>query len=209
MMKKMMALLMALVVCTGAAWGGMFSEDPGELVVGGQLWFPGEGDDDLFDLGYGAQVSYREWFHFPWGVGLNLGVAQWDVDSSSTAYKHEPLTDYKGDALLVYAGPALYFSVVDWDNWSLVAETGVQFVYIDSDVSFVLDGKRYSVDIDEAILWHIGLEYEYMLGENVYVLVGGGYQMDIMAADTKFAAGKLRDTHLHGGFARLGVKFLF
>ena len=77
MMKKFISLASVVMLCSGAAMGGMISQDPGELLVGGQFWLPGEGDSDLFDSGYGAVLSYREWFSFPWGVGLNLGIDQW------------------------------------------------------------------------------------------------------------------------------------
>lgn len=209
MMAKMICMAMAALLCVGAAFGGMISEDPGELTASGVLWLPGEGDHDLFDLGYGAAVSYREWFRFPWGAGLNLGVAQWQVDSGTDAYKWQELTDYRGDALLLSIGPALYFNVIDWDNWNLTLETGVQFVYVDSNVKVSFEGESLSVDIDPSVVWHVGLEYEYMLAENLYVLGAAGYQMDVVEADTSYDLGSLRDTHLHGAFLRLGAKFLF
>ena len=208
-MKKMVGVALAVMMCGGAALGGLFSEDPGELTVSGQLWLAGEGDSDLFDLGYGAMVSYREWFRFPWGAGLNLGVAQWQVDSGSQAYKWQRLTDYQGDATLIFFGPALYFSIIDWDHWNLTLETGVQYALMDSGVEVKLEDEKLSVDIDDGLIWHVGLEYEYMVAENLYLLGAAGYQMDLMPADTKYELGTLRDTYLHGAFARLGVKFLF
>lgn len=209
MMKKAVGLACAVFLVAGAAWGGLFSEDPGELTGSGQLWLPGEGDSDLFDLGYGAGVSYREWLSFPWGLGLNLGVAQWQVDGGSEAYKWQQLTDYRGDAALLSFGPALYFSIIDWDNWNLTLETGVQYVYIDSNVKVSLEGEAKDVEIDSGLIWHFGLEYEFMVAENLYLLGGAGYQMDLRPADTDYELGKLRDTYLHGAFFRLGAKFLF
>jgi hypothetical protein len=82
-------------------------------------------------------------------------------------------------------------------------------VYIDSNVKVSLEGESLTVDIDSSLLWHIGLEYEYMVGENLYLLGGAGYQMDLMPADTDYELGKLRDTYLHGAFFRMGAKFLF
>ena len=209
MMKKAICLACALMAGAGAAFGGMVSEDPGELVASGVLWLPGEGDSDLFDMGYGAQVSYREWFSFPWGAGLNLGAAQWQVDGGSTAYKWQSLTDYDGDATLLSIGPALYFNAIDWDNWNLALETGIQFVYIDSNVEVALEGQKMGVDMDGAVIWHFGLEYEYMIAENFYVTGAGGYQIDVVESKTDYELGDLRDTHLHGAFFRLGAKFLF
>lgn len=212
-MKRWMLVSCALLMTTAAALGGMISEDPGELIGAVQLWRPGEGDSDLFNFGYGAIVSYREWFRFPWGVGLNLGVAQWQVDSGSQTYKWQNLRGYDGDALLVSIGPALLFSLIDWDNWNFNLETGIQYVHVDSSVSVYSDAPghegRREVDIGGDILWHVGAEYEYMVAENLYLLAGAGYQKDLMPADTEYDLGKLRDTYLHGFFFRVGAKYLF
>ena len=217
MMKKAVLFACVALLGVGAAFGGMFSEDPGELTVAGQYWFPGAGDIDLFDSGYGAMVSYREWFSFPWGAGVNVGVAQWQVDSSSHAFKWDELTDYDGDALLIPFGASLYFNLIDWDNWNLILDTGLQYVFVDSGVTINnqaenvpedLQGKQ-DVDIGGAILWTIGAEYEYMVAENFYVQGGLGFQTDLLNGDTEYAGGSLRDASLAGFYARLGAKFLF
>ncbi|HAL93052.1 MAG TPA: hypothetical protein DCM68_08535, partial [Verrucomicrobia bacterium] len=101
MMKKAVLFVCMALVGASVALGGMISEDPGELTVAGRYWFPGDGDFDLFESGFGAVVSYREWFSFPWGAGVSLGLAQWQVDSGSDAYKYNMLSDYDGDALLI------------------------------------------------------------------------------------------------------------
>ena len=211
MMKKAVCLVCAALLGAGAAFGGMFSEDPGELSVSGLVWIPGEGDADLFESGFGAGVSYREWFHFPWGAGINLGVAQWQVDEGASTFKYDELTEYQGDATLLPVGAALYFNVIDWDNWNLVAETGLQYVFVDSNVEVYHtgEGRWLDVDIEGSALWHFGLEFEYMLSEDLYVQVAAGYQTDVVPADTDYAYGSLRDTHLHGAYGRLGAKFLF
>jgi len=211
MMKKTVVLVCAAWLGVAAAFGGVISEDPGELGVSGLFWLPGEGDYDLFESGFGAGVSYREWFRFPFGAGLNLGVAQWQVDEGASTYKYGDLTQYQGDATIIPVGAALYFNVIDWDNWNLIAETGLQYMFIDSNVEVYHagEGRWLDVDIEGSLLWHFGLEYEYMLGENVYVQIAGGYQTDVVPAETDYSYGSLRDTHLHGAYARAGAKFLF
>lgn len=217
MMKKAIWVACAVLLCAGAAFGGMFSEDPGELSVNGQYWFPGAGQFDLFESGYGAKVSYREWFSFPWGAGVNLGVAQWQVNSGSHAFKYNQLTDYDGDALLIPFGASLYFNLIDWDNWNVILETGLQYVFVDSGVTFVnneegvpenVQGKQ-DVDIGGALLWTIGAEYEYMVSENVYVSGGLGFQTDVVNEGTEYAGRSLRDASLVAAYAQLGAKFLF
>lgn len=217
MMKKAVLFACVALLGAGAAFGGMFSEDPGELTVAGQVFFPDSADCDLFKDGYGAWVSYREWFSFPWGAGLSLGVSQWQVDGDSDAFKYDQLTDYDGDALLIPIGASLYFNVIDWDNWNLILETGLQYVFVDSSVTLYNNEEdvdesvkgTQDVDIDGAILWNVGAEYEYMVAENLYVLGGIGYQLDVMKGDTEYAGRSVRDASFAGGYARLGAKFLF
>ena len=217
MMKKAIWVVCMVLLGVGAAWGGVISEDPGELTASGLYWIPGSGDFDLFKRGLGAEVSYREWFRFPWGVGVNLGVSQWDVDSGSNAYKYKALSSYDGDVLLIPIGAALYFNVIDWDNWNLILDTGLQYVFVDSSMTVFNTEEnvpedvrgQQDVDIGGAILWNIGAEYEYMVGENVYVLGGVGFQMDVMNGDTEYAGRSVRDASLAGFYGRLGAKFLF
>ncbi len=213
MMKKAVLAVCAVLVGAGAAFGGMLSEDPGELTVAGQVWFPGAGDVNLFDSGYGAVVSYREWFSFPWGVGVNLGLAQWQVDDSSNGLKYDMLTDYDGDALLIPFGASLYFNMIDWDNWNLILDTGLQYVFVDSSMTVYNNEETaketQDVDIGGAVLWNIGGEYEYMVGENLYLLGGVGFQMDVVNGDTEYDGRSVRDASLAGFYARVGAKFLF
>ena len=212
-MKKAILFACALLLGVGAAFGGMLSEEPGELTVAGQYWFPGMGDTDLFERGLGAVVSYREWFSFPWGVGVNLGLSQWQVDSSSRAFKYAELSDYDGDALLIPLGLSLYFNVIDWDNWNLILGTGLKYGFVDSNVSVYNSEatamERQDVDIGGALLWDLGAEYEYMVAENLYVVGGAGLQIDVMNGDTDYERGSLRDASFAGFSATLGAKYLF
>ena len=213
MMKKAVLFACVAWLGVGAAFGGLLSEDPGELTVAGQYWFPGMGDMDVFESGYGASVSYREWFSFPWGVGVNLGVAQWQVDNASRDFKYDQLTDYDGDALLIPFGASLYFNLIDWDNWNLILDTGFQYVFVDSNMTVYNNEETaketQDVDIDGAILWNLGAEYEYMVSENVYLLGGLGLQTDVMSGNTEYDGRSVRDVSLSGFYARLGAKFLF
>ena len=211
MMKKAMVLACAALLGSGTAFGGLISEDPGELAVSGQAFLPDHADCDLFGVGFGAQVSYREWFRFPWGVGLNLGVSQWQVDDASNAFKIEYVADYDGEALVIPFGASLFFNAIDWDNWNVNLEMGLQYAFVESSVEAYNEdkAKRQDADIGGALLWTLGAEYEYMVSENVYLTGGLGYQMDVVNEDTKFDGHTVRDVTFGGGYARLGAKFLF
>lgn len=211
MMKKAMVLACAALVSCGAAFGGLISEDPGELAVSGLAFLPDHADCDLFELGLGAQVSYREWFSFPWGVGVNLGVSQWQVDDASNAFKIKYVKNYDGEALVIPFGASLFFNVIDWDNWNLIFETGLQYAFVESSVDAYNEdkGRRQEADIGGAVLWNLGAEYEYMVSENVYLTGALGYQIDALNEDSKFDGKTVRDVTFGGGYARFGAKFLF
>ena len=213
MMKKAILVACTVLLCGSAAFGGLLSEDPGELTISGQYFFPGMGDTDLFERGYGVSASYREWFSFPWGVGVNFGLSQWQVDSSSHAFKYDNLTDYDGDALLIPLGASLYFNMIDWDNWNVILGTGLKYAFVDSNVSVynkdAAVADRQDIDIGGVVLWDIGAEYEYMVAENLYVLGGLGFQIDVLSGDTEYAEGDLRDASFAGFYASLGAKYLF
>lgn len=212
-MKKMLVLaLAALFAVAGAASAGLLnSEEPGEVSVAGYYVFPGDGDFDTFESAAGVQGAYREWFAFPWGVGINAGWGTWMVDKDSSSYKVEALRKFKGECNVIPLGASLFFNVIDWDNWNLVLGTGVQYLIVDSDVSAwnSVAGKRQDIDIGNPFLWNAELEYEYMLSEKLYILGDVGYQVDIVRADTDYPGGDLRDTSFRGLFLRLGLKFLF
>lgn len=212
-MKKAILVACAVMLFGGAVFGGVISEDPGELSLAAQYWFPGDGDFDLFENGYGLSLSYREWFSFPWGVGVNLGLMQWNVNGNSQAYKYRALVDYDGDALLIPLGASLYFNVIDWDTWNLVIGTGLKYLIVNSDVSVYNSEdrveSRQDVNIDNAVLWDIGIEYEYMVAENAFVVGRGGYQVDLMRADTDYDGVSTRDTSFRGAYISLAGKLLF
>ena len=210
MMKKAMVLACAALVSCGAAFGGLISEDPGELAVSGLAFLPDHADCDLFELGLGAQVSYREWFSFPWGVGVNLGVSQWQVDDASNAFKIKYVKNYDGEALVIPFGASLFFNVIDWDNWNLIFETGLQYAFVESSVDAYNEdkGRRQEADIGGAVLWNLGAEYEYMVSENVYLTGALGYQIDALNEDSKFDGKTVRDVTFGGAYARFGAKFL-
>ena len=212
MKKFLIPALAALFAVSGAASAGLLnSEEPGEASVAGYYLFPGDGDFNTFDYAVGVQGSYREWFRFPWGVGVSAGWGTWGVNSSSRSYKVDYLRKFKGECNTIPLGLSLYFNVIDWDNWNLVLGSGLQYLIVDSDVSAWNEaaGKRQDIDIGNPFLWNAELEYEYMLSEKLYILGDVGYQVDIVRADTDYPGGDLRDTSFRGLFLRLGLKFLF
>ena len=212
MKKILITALAALFAVSAAASAGVLNKDePSEVAVSGYYLFPGDGDFDTFKAAAGVQAVYREWFRFPWGVGINAGWGYYNVDSDTSSYKYEALGRFKGQCNVVPIGASLYFNVIDWDNWNLLLGTGLQYLIVNSDMSAwnSVANKRQDIDVGNALMWNIEAEYEYMLSEKMYILGGVGYQVDVVRADTDYDGGDLRDTSFRGLFLRLGLKFLF
>ena len=213
-MKKILVLALAglVAVAAGTASAGVLnSEEPGEASVSGYYLFPGDGDFTVFDGAAGVQGAYREWFAFPWGIGINAGWGTYKVNKHTGSYKVSTLGDFKGECYVIPFGLDLCFNVIDWDNWNLVLGTGIQYLIVDSDMSArdTVTGRRRDIDVGNALMWNIAAEYEYMLSEKFYISGGVGYQVDIDRADTECGDLDLRDTSFRGLFLRLGLKFLF
>ena len=213
-MKKILILALAGLVAfaAGTASAGLLnSEEPGEASVSGWYLFPGDGDFTVFDGAAGVQGAYREWFAFPWGLGVNAGWGTYIANKHTSSYKVSTLDNFKGECNVLPIGASLFFNVIDWDNWNLVLGSGLEYLIVMSDMTAwdSVAGKRLDLDIGNALLWNIEAEYEYMLSEKFYVLGGVGYQVDIIRADTDCGDNELRDTSFRGLFVRLGLKFLF
>ena len=214
MRKTMLVLLaaaLAALVLVPAASAALFSEDPGEFDLNGICWFPGDGDFDLYKFGFGAELSYREWFCFPWGVGVSLGLAQWQADDGANAFKIKSWDDYSGHILGIPVGLSLYFCAIEWDNWNLIVDAGLRYWFVNSDIDvYDADRKaRRDIDIKGNLVANIGLGLEFLLTENCYLTCGGGYQGNVYKGSAEAGSTDLRDNSLQGAYARVGVKALF
>ena len=207
-MKKWFALALVAMVAAGAAQAA--DNEPLELGARAQVWFPGEGDFNLFEPSVGAVVTLRDWFAFPWGVTLDAGIAQWRTDSDSNPYKYKGLNDFDGDVTVIPVGLSLNYCLIDWNDWDVNLSTGLKYVFVDSDADCHsdADGKRHGIDMDNAIWWTVEAEFDYQVFEGGFLTCGGGFQTDVMRSDTKCNGAELRDSRFQGFFANLGFKFL-
>jgi len=213
-MKKLLALTAALCCALSlTASAGLVGDDSGELDVAAVGVFAGTGDFDLFSFGAGAELSYREWFEgLPWGVGASVGVQNWQVDDKAgNPFKYNGFTDYDGDAVVVPLGVNLYFAVIEWDNWNLVAEAGVKYLFVNEDIDLYNKdtSKREDVELDNGILGNLGLSLEFLMSEHWYLTLTGGYQGNIMKCDTEIGGRNSCDATFDGAYGRCGLKALF
>lgn len=210
-MKKLLFAALAALLALAPAHAGLTSEEAGEIHANATLYGPGLGDSGLCDLGFGAQIAYREWFAWPFGASLSLGYASWQVDSSSDAYKWRDFSKYDGDLTLIPLGVSLHFNLADSDSWDLILSTGLKYVFVDSSATLrdAHDGRKHDIDLDNPVWWDLSLSYEYMLSESAYLEIGAGVQTDVVKADSELDDGRsLRDTSFQAFFGSLGLKFV-
>ncbi len=209
MIKKIAFFALAAAFLAAPAFAGITGDKEGELSVHGQYFFPGDGDFDLFKSGLGAEVSYREWFAFPWGLGVSAGFANWTSDEDANPFKFKEFSDFDGDVTTIPLGIHLFFSIIDWEDWNLNFRTGLRYVIVDSDVDFFYNGTRHDVDLDNSVLWDLALELDVALSEQTYLAVSGGFQTDAMKSEASCDFDhNLRDGSFEAFFATAGIKIL-
>lgn len=208
-MKKAIWMALAVLAAAGSAQAGLVSDEPAEVSVQAQVWFPGEGDFNLFEDSFGGKVNWREWVAFPFGLGLQVGFSQWGTDTHSNPYKYGGLHDFDGDVTLVPVGLTLAYCPIDWNNWDVILETGLHYVFVSSDATCrVEDGSRQDLDMDNAVWWTVGAEFDYQIAEGVFLVGGAGVQVDVLKSETTCNGADLRDTRFQAFYGTLGAKFL-
>ena len=212
-MKKLLPILLALsCVFSLTASAGILGDDSGEVDVAAVGIWAGTGDFDLFSYGAGSELSYREWFEgLPWGIGASVGIQSWQVDKhAGNPFKWHGYSKYDGDALVIPLGLNLYFAVIEWDNWNLVAEAGAKYLFVNEDIDLYNadKGKREDVEIDNGILGNIGLSLEFLMTEHAYMTFTVGYQGNFMKCDTEIGGRDACDATFDGAYGRFGFKAL-
>lgn len=213
-MKKLLPILLALsCVFTLTASAGILGDDSGELDVSAVGFWTGTGDFDLFRSAWGGEISYREWFQgLPWGIGVSAGVQSWQVDKDAgNPFKWKGYSKYDGDAFVVPLGASVYFAIVEWENWNLVAEAGAKYLFVSEDIDlYNADlGKREDVKLDNGIAGNVGLALEFLLNERCYFTLAAGYQGNLMKCDAEIGGRNACDATFDGAYGKLGVKALF
>jgi len=176
-----------------------------ELRAGGVYYMPngsattGGGETSLeeveWDKGTGFEVQGIYWIKSsPWGIGVSLGKASWDIDDyeliytiGSEAYGYT----LEGDADLTIFGLSAFYSLFKGDGeankLSGAIEGGLKFVSVDSNIKgetgiagggIVLVWDQ-TLEIDDSILGFVGFDLSYALTKQVSLFAQGGVQFDL------------------------------
>jgi opacity protein-like surface antigen len=184
----------------------------GELSGYFTYYFPGAGDYDLFDRGYGVEVQYRHWFDAPLGWALSLGVATWDAKSGSSDLGVPNFHSFDGSATLIPFGASGLYRLIDAPGFAATLEVGIRYVIVDDDIDFKDSNRgdaKQSMRIDDGVVGIIGVDVDFQLDERTALALGVGYQGDLIKGDSSTSGASLKDNELQAFFVRAGVKFQF
>jgi len=143
-------------------------------------------DDDVWDNGYGADVQLQFWQSETFGLGLSIGIANWDLAGSSTEGRDFVLEE-DGSATLIPIGGSVLFRPAVSGNATLTLEAGIRYVIIeaDADVDYAVATSRGFIagsaeyDADDAVMGLVQADLEFPVNETASLFVGAGFQFDI------------------------------
>jgi len=218
MMKKWLSLM---VVAGCLAWAGTVSAEEAswmnEAAASVNLYLPGAGDFDLFEYGFGIEFQYRNWAYDPIGWALSVGAASWEANSGATDLGriHK---DFDGSATLVPVGASVLVNLLHLDDFNLLAEFGLRYVWMDAELDFTRvipagdEGSEEvpsTLTIDDSLMGVVALEGDYYLNDQFLLFGSLGYQHDLTRGEITTPTGNLRDNELCAFFLKLGGKLVF
>lgn len=215
-MKTMAFLLAFAILGCGLAQAADSEPDSwmNEVEGGLVVQFPGTGDFDLYDIGFGAEIQYRNWALDPFGVAFSVGYVQWEANED--CYKLGRIhTDFDGSVTTIPIGVSGLFYLHGSQNFSLILEAGLRYLVTDSDITFnriveTEEGKvPSSLEVDDSVIGLLAIEADYFISKQALIFGGAGYQQDIERGAIDTPTGPLRDNEFTSIFIRLGGKILF
>jgi len=215
MMKKLglsMAAALAVTSSVSLAQVPSYVEVSPDLGIAAQLYVPGVGDYDLFDMGVGAEIQFRDWINYPWGYLLSIGYGEWSTDADAEK-PGSNLYDFTGDMEVTPFGGSVLFQVFNEDSMSLTLEAGVRYMAVDSKVkarnSTFATTDRTDIDIDDGIVGRIGATFEYASSEDFLWTLGLAYQEDIQRGDVTFDGGSAVDNIMEAFVVEAAMRMPF
>jgi len=214
MSKNILLAVLALVTC--GALVGFCAESyddnagPSDFDAMFVVGFPGEGDFDLYDNFIGAEFQYRKWINDPFGIAFAVGGLQSKVHAESSDVFSSHIGNFDGTVRMFPVGVSAVYKLAEGYEWVLIIEGGIRYVFVDSDVTFRLDGETrdYGVDIGNGVIGLGSLEYTRYINETTALFGGAGAQFDINEGSIEVDGASGRDSELQGFFIRFGARFL-
>ena len=212
-MKKLALVVLLGCLSTGAMAELVTKGDYGlELRGNVNYYMLGREKSDLFRSAFGAEAQYRNWLSDPFGFNLALGMTKWDVEKDSTYFRLPTIQELDGSLTIIPIGGGVLYNPIISTRWSVVAELGLRYMLVNSDVQ-ARDSERPTLEdikIDDGLVALIVGDIEYKFTDQLSAFAGGGYQLDLMKASSSAWEGvDLRDVSFKGFIIRLGAQYAF
>ena len=210
-MKK--CLLILLCVC-GASVGFAqlgSQEFMNEGVADFVYFYPSQQYSGFYDRMLGGELQYRAWLFAPWGVGVSVGALDAKVRRENPDRISPDQGVFSGSAQMYPLGISALCRILEIGEWRATLEAGIRYVIIESDVELELlvDGKKETVDMDNCLTGHFGIDVDYLLSEQFALFAGLGAQVDLDAGEMSTESKWLFDNNLKGYEFRVGGKLSF
>lgn len=198
-----------------------------EIRISGEGMLPGNDDD--WDIGYGASAQVIFWSDTGLGFALSAGVQKWDINDEVTSYGEYLGGGYgygyaaglQGDAMMIPLGASALYRVALGQTASLTLEGGLRYVIVNSSVEFVeaeaiadrygnviAYAQSYDIDIDNGLVGVLGADFEMEVSPGFRLFAGAGYQFDVMKGDTTIGGVDLDyENELKALYFRAGLAF--
>lgn len=201
------------VVMTAGSWGGAMADDSEfEMLIGFRSLAPTRDMD--WERGGGIELQARFWHKGHVGVALVGASDTWDAKTSvsemdsGSSYAY---TAISGDAAITSIGASILYRSGSSDDVRLLIDLGFRYVTVNSALyaEAAYDGPggpSYSYDkieIGNTLLFVAGASLEFDIMQDVSLVVGLGYQVDVNKPEEKYLGESLGDTDL--GAVTFGV----
>lgn len=188
--------MLGLGVSAATAQVPTYEEISPDIGVSIQIAAPGVGDYDLYELGLGAELQYRDMVSAPWGYLLAIGYSEWSTDANAKK-PGSNLYDFDGNLEVIPFGGSVLYQVYREDNLSVTLDLGLRYLSNGSKItarnSASSPDVRYDVDIDDSIIYRFGVGADYAISPDLIWSAGVGYQGDFKEAEMTTELGPARD----------------
>jgi hypothetical protein len=170
--------------------------------------------DDLYDDGLMFDVMIRGWYENGLGFGVAVGGGGYQAGGTAGSFTTGTVTPARafGNVFTFPVGMSGLYQIPLGKDAILSFDAGFRFVYVrsDADLRATLAGVgtfKDEIDIDNAWIGVLGLNYEKQISDRVSWLVGGGYQFDLAKGEAEWRGVDLGDNELESVFLRIGIVF--
>ena len=170
--------------------------------------------DDLYDDGLMFDIMIRGWYKSGLGFGVAVGGGEYQAGGTAGSFATSTVTPTKasGSIWTLPLGMSGLYQIPLGKDAILSFDAGFRFVYVHSDADLRaaqagVGTFKDEIDIENAWIGVLGLNYERQISDKVSWLVGGGYQFDLAKGEAEWRGVNLGDNELESAFLRIGLVF--